>query len=173
MTEKLALSSPMLNTALSATTTQSPALDNAAVPSRPTVQPQDLFDLAFLQDAQFSSDGMMVVYTVLTVDAATDEERSTIYLQTIQTDQIRALTNGCAQDSAPRWSPDDKSIAFRSTRNGKAQIFMIAVDGGEAYALTAMLKILLKGPSGRRMDFNWRLRPHLSKNHRHRICLIA
>ncbi len=113
---------------------------------QPTVHPADLFALTFLQDAQLSPDGTAAVYTVLTVDPATDEEHSTIYLQTIDTGEIRALTNGNAQDSAPHWSPDGKTVAFRSTRNGNAQIFTIPVDGGEARALTALPQGITDGP---------------------------
>lgn len=117
-----------------------------SVAPRPSIQPEDLFTLDFLQDAQLSPDGSMVVFSVLTVDAATDEERSTIFLHTIATADTRALTNGLAQDSVPRWSPDGSSIAFRSTRNGKPQIFMIAVDGGEATVLTALPQGIADGP---------------------------
>lgn len=118
----------------------------SAAINRPAVQPQDLFALAFLQDAQLSLDGTKIVYTVLSVDATTDEEHSTIYLHDLRTGHTRALTNGCAQDSAPRWSPDGRQIAFRSTRHGKAQIFLIAVDGGEAHALTALPQGVSEGP---------------------------
>ncbi|MCB0100312.1 MAG: hypothetical protein KDE46_31495, partial [Caldilineaceae bacterium] len=71
---------------------------------RPAVHPSDLFDLAILQDAQLSPDGTTVAYSLLTVDTATDEEHSTIYVQRLSTGERRALTNGHAQDSAPRWS---------------------------------------------------------------------
>jgi len=128
---------PLVSSAISAA---------AAKIERPLVQAQDLFDLAFLQDAQLSPDGMLVVYALLSVDAATDEEHSMLYLHDRRTGHTRPLTNGCAQDSAPRWSPDGKQIAFRSTRMGKAQIFVIAVDGGEAYALTELPQGIADGP---------------------------
>lgn len=105
---------------------------------RPAVQPTDLFQLAFLQDAQLSPDGTQVAYATLTVDEETDTEQSTIYLLSLATESVRQLTNGVAQDTAPRWSPDGTQIAFCSTRHGKNQLFLIAADGGEARQLTAL-----------------------------------
>ncbi len=129
----------------------------STAPTRPAVFPQDLFDLDFLQDAQLSPDGSTVAYAVLTVDSVTDEEHSTLYLLDIARDHIRPLTTGLAQDSTPRWSPDGKQIAFRSTRNGKPQLFCIAVDGGEARTLTAFAQGIAEGPvwspDGRQIAF--------------------
>jgi dipeptidyl aminopeptidase/acylaminoacyl peptidase len=56
----------------------------------------------------------------------------------LATNAARRGTPGQATDSAPRWSPDGKTIVFVSTRAGKAQVYTIAVDGGEATALTRL-----------------------------------
>jgi dipeptidyl aminopeptidase/acylaminoacyl peptidase len=46
------------------------------------------------------------------------------------------LTNGPKRDNTPRWSPDGKTIAFISKRDGKNQIWLICPSGGEAWKLT-------------------------------------
>ena len=46
------------------------------------------------------------------------------------------------------WSPDDKFIGFMSTRSeGRPQIFVIPVDGGEARQVTTLKQGVGSGPS--------------------------
>jgi len=49
----------------------------------------------------------------------------------------RRLTSGPAWDSQPRYSPDGRTIAFTSDRNGIDNLWLIDADGGDARALTA------------------------------------
>jgi Tol biopolymer transport system component len=51
----------------------------------------------------------------------------------------KPFTSGTHRDSSPRWSPDGRYLAFLSTRAGdEPQLYLIAVDGGEARQLTRM-----------------------------------
>ncbi len=57
------------------------------------------------------------------------------------TKQARRLTQSDAGAAAPLWSPDGRWLAFLSARNGdeksrKAQVWLLAVAGGEAMSLT-------------------------------------
>ncbi|MEE9616263.1 MAG: S9 family peptidase [Anaerolineae bacterium] len=103
-----------------------------------TVKPEDLFQLKFLQDGQLSPDGKTIAYAVSHIDAEKEEEYAAIWLLSLETGESRQLTAGLARDANPQWSPDGKQIAFLSTRGDKPQIHLIPVDGGEAWALTAM-----------------------------------
>ena len=78
-----------------------------------------------------------VVYYVSKIGADDDKQYSTIYLLDCDSGRSRQLTNGRAKDSKPTWSPDGKSIAFVSDRTGKAQLYSLPIDGGEARQLTA------------------------------------
>jgi dipeptidyl aminopeptidase/acylaminoacyl peptidase len=49
----------------------------------------------------------------------------------------RRFTAGEANDRAPRWSPDGKWLAFISNRDKQDQLYLIALDGGEARPLTS------------------------------------
>ena len=46
----------------------------------------------------------------------------------------RQLTRHEKSSDHPQWSPDSRSIAFISARNGKANLWLIPVDGGLAEA---------------------------------------
>lgn len=117
-------------------------------PVRP-VQAEDLFRFRFLQDAKLSPDGRSVAYVVGHIGPNGDEKEadlSTIYLLWLESGQSRPLTAGSAADTAPDWSPDGREIAFLSTRSGKPQIYRIAVDGGEAQAVTHLEQGVGGGP---------------------------
>ena len=53
---------------------------------------------------------------------------------------LRRLTTHEASDDQPRWSSDGRSILFLSTRSGSAQVWRIAVDGGEAEPVTRLAR---------------------------------
>ncbi len=48
----------------------------------------------------------------------------------------RKLTRNPAFDGDPAWSPDGRSIAFRSTRDGNTDIYVMNADGSEQRNLT-------------------------------------
>ena len=98
---------------------------------------QDLCALQFVGDPQVSPDGRQVAFVVTTIDEEQDDYRSRIWL--VGTDGAsapRPLTAGTKVDTAPRWSPDGQRLAFLSTREGKAQLYLLALAGGEAMQLT-------------------------------------
>jgi dipeptidyl aminopeptidase/acylaminoacyl peptidase len=48
----------------------------------------------------------------------------------------RQLTQGHKRDREPRFSPDGKTLAFISDRDGEPQVYLIDLEGGEARPLT-------------------------------------
>lgn len=93
----------------------------------------DIFRLTLVGDAQISPDGEKIAYVHKTLDREKNDYLSSIYLW--QDGESRRYSAG-EKDSAPRWSPDGKALAFLSGREGKAQIFLLPSGGGEARRLT-------------------------------------
>jgi dipeptidyl aminopeptidase/acylaminoacyl peptidase len=112
---------------------------------RPVV-PADLFRLAFVQGARLAPDGRSAVYAVATA-ADAKEERVALWLLDLASGAARQLTSGATRDAEPAFSPDGRQIAFTSTRGEKPQIYVIAVDGGEARAVTALPQGVGSGPA--------------------------
>ncbi len=106
------------------------------MPGKRAMQPQDLFNLRFLNGGKLSPDASQVVYSVSQINAEEDKEYVTIYLLDLERGSTKQLTSGKARDSNPQWSPDGKSIAFASDRAGAQQLYLLPVDGGEARQLT-------------------------------------
>jgi dipeptidyl aminopeptidase/acylaminoacyl peptidase len=126
----------------------------AAVPRG--MQPEDLFALTWIADAQISPDGSRVAFVVTRLDRENDEYRSAIWLVPADgSAPPRQLTSGEARDAEPRWSPDGRLLAFTSTRGGeKSQLYVLPLDGGEPVRLTS-LKLGVSSPAwspdGRRL----------------------
>jgi dipeptidyl aminopeptidase/acylaminoacyl peptidase len=72
--------------------------------------------------------------------------------------ELGPWTTADASDRAPQWSPDGRTVAFLSTRNGNTQIFYVAADSGEAavHALTRAaegVSTFRWSPDGKRIAF--------------------
>ncbi|HEX6509710.1 MAG TPA: S9 family peptidase, partial [Chloroflexota bacterium] len=97
------------------------------------ISADDLYRLKLAGDAQLSSDGERIAYVVKYLDREKNEYVSDIYLW--DGEESRPYTSG-GKDSAPRWSPDDRWLAFLSARDGKPQIYLMSTAGGEPVRLT-------------------------------------
>src|SRR6059036_35262 len=51
---------------------------------------------------------------------------------------MRQLTAGPGSDRQPRWSPDGRTLAFVSTRENGAQLWVLPIAGGEARRVTSV-----------------------------------
>ena len=118
----------------------------------------DALHLKGVSGAQMSPDGSRVLFTVRGWEwpdnkvepdkgSKAPELRSHVWMvATSGSEAARQITFGERGESTPAWSPDGKYISFVTTRGGvqssteadgpKAQIWVMRVDGGEAWRLT-------------------------------------
>ncbi len=101
----------------------------------------DLFKFVWIGDARVSPDGRQIAFVRVTVNQKEDNYDTALWIvPTDGSSAPRPLTSG-TRDGSPRWSPDGAELAFIRTplKDGKpqpAQIFVLAMAGGEARQLT-------------------------------------
>ncbi|MBC3784331.1 S9 family peptidase [Spirosoma utsteinense] len=102
----------------------------------------DLTRIKQISSIKLSPDGQRAVYTVTTTEANPDQKeeyeyRTHLYLTGLdKPNTAKALTRGSESARQPVWSPDGKYLAFARSVKGKSQIFVMPLDGGEAWQLT-------------------------------------
>ena len=112
------------------------SLAPAASRARVATTPEDITRLAYVSAAAMSHRGDRVAFVVVRLDAPSNAYRRTLWLVRADGSNLRQLTGG-DDDGDPQWSPDDGSLAFtRSSDGGHAQVYRLALDGGEARRLT-------------------------------------
>src|SRR2546423_6380288 len=115
---------------------------------------EDLYQIKFLGRPRISPDGRRVAFVVTTIDDKKHAYRSSIWMVPTQGGEVKRFTMGPANTNSPSWSPDGRWLAFVSEREGeaagsdgkeqkkhgkgKAQVWLIPADGGEARQLTFM-----------------------------------
>ncbi|HEY4683285.1 MAG TPA: S9 family peptidase [Candidatus Acidoferrales bacterium] len=103
---------------------------------------EDLISFQRIADPQISPDGKSVAFTATWFDLEANQRHADIWLAPMESGQAggepRQLTRSGKRDERPRWSPDGKTIAFQSNRDGEWQIYLINVGGGEARKLTTI-----------------------------------
>src|SRR6267378_5573776 len=97
----------------------------------------DLIAMHRVAEAQLSSDGKFVVYTMAAPDMDANRNASNLWMAPVAGGNAIQLTR-TGKDSSPQWSPDGKSIAFLSARSGDSQVYLLSRDGGEAHPLTKL-----------------------------------
>ena len=103
--------------------------------------PADLAGAATVFDPQLSPDGALVAFVVGEETRTGDQPRSAIWLAEVAGEApARRFSAGLHADSAPRWSPDGRALAFLSDRAapGSPQAYIVPIAGGEAAPLPAL-----------------------------------
>jgi dipeptidyl aminopeptidase/acylaminoacyl peptidase len=126
----------------------------AAQTSKP-LSVDELLRMHRVSEAQISPDGKWVVYTVATPDIDANRNAGNIWMVATGGGEPVMLTQS-GHDSSPVWSPDGKSIAFLSSRDGNSEIYVLTLGGGEARKWThiwAGVDIVKWSPDGKVLLF--------------------
>ncbi|GJM32468.1 MAG: acyl-peptide hydrolase [Saprospiraceae bacterium] len=96
----------------------------------------DVFDLEYVSDPQISPDGEHIVYVRNFKDIMTDGNRSNLWMIRFDGADNQPLTSGNDNNGSPRWSPDGKQLAYISSKDGSAQIYLRWLATGAETKLT-------------------------------------
>ena len=102
--------------------------------------PESMWALARVGAPALSPDGATAIVPVARFDLATDRLSSDLFALPTAGGPGKQLTSNATAESDVAWSPDGKTIAFVTRREGDAapQIYLLPVDGGEARRLTSV-----------------------------------
>jgi dipeptidyl aminopeptidase/acylaminoacyl peptidase len=100
---------------------------------------QDLVRVRRVSDPVVAPDGRHVVFALRETDMEANRGRTHLWIVDLAgpDHEPRRLTLAATDDSDPRWAPDSRTIYFLSTRSGSSQVWRLALDGGEATAVTS------------------------------------
>ncbi len=114
----------------------------------------DLAKIKTVGDPQVSPDGKWVAYTVATIDAEKDKRDTDLWMVSWDGgEQLRLTSTAETNETVPRWSPDNRYLAFLTARGDEtqkkegAQVWLLNRVGGEAQQLTQI--------KGGVSDFAW------------------
>ena len=74
--------------------------------------PMDVFDLEWATDPRVSPDERNIVYVRQSNDIMKDRQRSNLWQVSSNGKDHRPLSTRLSNASSPRWSPDNKRLAF-------------------------------------------------------------
>jgi dipeptidyl aminopeptidase/acylaminoacyl peptidase len=129
------------------------------------MQPKDVYALVNAGDPRLSPDGTRVAYTVTSIDEEASEYRTALWVAPLDgSAEPQAFTSGDKRDTAPRWSPDGRWLAFASNRGedkAPSNLYVIPAQGGEARKLTDLkesVEAIEWSPDSSRIAFTARVR---------------
>lgn len=122
-----------------AATLGAPCAAPAQVPEQRPVSLDDLARQRVVSEPAISPDGRWVAYTVTTTDTAADATQGDLWMTSWDGARTIQLTHSPDDEHTPRWSPDNRYLAFLSARDDDydaEQVWLLDRAGGEAEKLT-------------------------------------
>ena len=89
-----------------------------------------------VMEPRFSPDGSRIAFVVARPNYSDDAWESELYLLGWKTRAMKQLTYGRKSVRSCRWSPSGEKVSFIANADGKPQIFVLDLAGGEARQIT-------------------------------------
>jgi Tol biopolymer transport system component/imidazolonepropionase-like amidohydrolase len=128
---------PAIATARAQRSTPVPSDTATALPIKPVRTLRFTTDEATWISLDVSPDGRTIVFDIL----------GDLYTLPMAGGKATRITSGMAWDCMPRWSPDGRTIAFISDRDGGDNLWLVAADGSGAHKITKEIDNALSSPS--------------------------
>ncbi len=112
--------------------------NHPAFAADPVLKPADVFDLESATDPQISLDGKRIVFVRNGFDVMKDRGRSRLWIVNADGTDPKPLTDGTGNEHSPRWSPDNKRLAYVSDVSGKPQLHCLWLGTRETAKLTSL-----------------------------------
>lgn len=138
------------------------------MPKKTAIRPEDIYEIRQPSVCRLSPAGDRLAVVVAQPNKDKLANTSQIWILDLRDElrgaaeagstQVRPFTQAKGSDFNPRWSPDGKSLAFVSARSGKAELWVIPADGGEARQVTELkgsISDFAWHPKGKRLVVAW------------------
>ena len=102
------------------------------------LQYDDVFMLELAADPQVHRNGESVVFVRRSMDRQTDRVTGRLWQVNTDGSNLRPLTQGEGNESAPRWSPEYDRIAYVSNASGSSQIHIRWQDTGHSAPVSSL-----------------------------------
>jgi len=117
---------------------------------------EDLYRVKGVAGFAVSPDDKALIYVVTTTDLPRAKRTAKIWMSGADGRDARQITFGGGNESDASFSPDGRWIAFVSTRDGGAQLYVMPTAGGEARKVTSLstgVSAPAWGPDSKSMAF--------------------
>jgi dipeptidyl aminopeptidase/acylaminoacyl peptidase len=131
-------------------------------PARAALTVDDLMRLRSIVDVQISPDGSRVAYVASTPNLARNSHDAALFIVAAEGGASTRLGESVAIVNVPtprpqlRWTPDGGSVSVLGVAEGRAEVFVIGVPGGEARQITKAPEGVVAyewSPDGKRIAF--------------------
>lgn len=106
--------------------------------TNPPFSSMDVFELEWVTDPQISPDGNQIVYVRRGMDIMKDRRIARIWLINADGTEHQKLSSQDVNESQARWSPDGKRIAYVSSTDEGAELFVYWVKTGKTARLSQL-----------------------------------
>ncbi len=98
--------------------------------------PEVMWKMARAGQSSLSPDGKTLLYAVTRYNMAENRGATQLYTQSLESGEVRELTDLTSNNTAPAWSADGSSIYFLSNRSGSMQVWSMTAEGANPTQLT-------------------------------------